>query len=71
MSDKNFKFLILALLFVTVGLFLCFLYIAYTFYNMTHDGLINVLTIFGLSILFDFFVLRFIVISLISVYTTR
>lgn len=62
---------LIAILMGFVGLVLSFLYIAYSFYNMTSEGLINVLTIFGEGILIDLFLFRPLSIFIISIFSTR
>ncbi|CDW71171.1 UNKNOWN [Stylonychia lemnae] len=63
--------LVIFLLAIISSLILCIGFLSYSFYNMTTHGLVNALSIFGLSVILDIMLLRVIVIAVISVITAH
>lgn len=69
-SKWEFVINVLILIGMVCGTVLCSAYITYSFYNMTSVGLANSLVIFGMAILIDLVVFRFITVSLLTLITT-
>ena len=54
-----------------MGLLTCLAYIGYSFFNMTEQGLLNSLTILGISLILDLAIIRPVFIMIISFITIR